>query len=122
MSPTSPKRRKIDHEAEGKQPRYQKRDDQDDSEHESSNDDDAPTMKTKSRHVQSKGNNGGYGDEGALYAGGLFKSSMFKFQVDYLLEESRPNYEKIFAKANETLGKIKGLIESIKSREPLSVS
>jgi U3 small nucleolar RNA-associated protein 22 len=121
MSPTSPKRRKLDPEAVDKLPRNQSHH-REDSENASSSDEDAPSAKTKPKHMQSKPKHAGHGDEGALYAGGLFKSSVFKFQVDYLLEDSRSNYEKTFAKANETLGKIKGLIESIKPREPQSVS
>jgi U3 small nucleolar RNA-associated protein 22 len=40
-------------------------------------------------------------DAGALYDGKLYKSSKFKLQVDFLLDEIRPNYEKQFVKTDE---------------------
>jgi U3 small nucleolar RNA-associated protein 22 len=120
MSPGSPKRRKIEHNSVDKVPNDQNHDDEA-FDNPSSSEEDAPVSKTKPAHAQSKSRNAGDDGEAALYSGGLFKSSAFKFQVDYLLEDSRPNYEKVFAKANETLGKLKTLIESIDSRKPLSV-
>jgi U3 small nucleolar RNA-associated protein 22 len=61
------------------------------------------------------------GGDAVLYAGGAYKSSMFKLQVDELLREVVPNYEKRFSGVTETLHKLKGLIEEIAEREALSV-
>lgn len=60
-------------------------------------------------------------DEGALYAGGLYKSSMFKLQIDELLAEVRPNYEKRSAGLDEALHRLNGLIEAIEARPTLPV-
>ncbi|EPE26997.1 hypothetical protein GLAREA_02911 [Glarea lozoyensis ATCC 20868] len=121
MSPASPKRRKLDHKPVDKVPNDQDHDDEA-SDNASSIEEYAPVSKTRPAQAQSKSKHTGNDGEAALYSGGLFKSSAFKFQVDYLLEDSRPNYEKVFAKANETLSKLKSLIESIDSRKPLSVT
>lgn len=61
------------------------------------------------------------GGDAALYAGGAYKSIMFKLQVDELLREVAPNYEKRFRGVTETLHKLKGLIEEIAEREAVSV-
>lgn len=61
-------------------------------------------------------------DDSALYAGGLYKSSLFKLQVDEMLAEVRPNYGKRFSGADDDLRQLKGLIEGIADREGLSVS
>jgi U3 small nucleolar RNA-associated protein 22 len=61
-------------------------------------------------------------DDAALYAGGLYKSSLFKLQVDELLHEVEPNYEKRFRGMKEALHKLKGLIEGIEERDALPVS
>lgn len=60
-------------------------------------------------------------DESALYAGDLYKSSMFKFQIDEMLSEIRPNYAKRLGPVNAVLHKLKTLIESISDRGPLNV-
>jgi len=61
-------------------------------------------------------------DEGALYTGGLYKSSMFKLQIDELLAEVRPNYGKRSAGLDEALHRLNGLIEAIGDRPTLPVS
>lgn len=61
-------------------------------------------------------------DNAAMYAGDLYKSSMFKMQVDEMLSELRPNYEKRLGPVNEALRKLKTIIENIPDREPSSVS
>jgi U3 small nucleolar RNA-associated protein 22 len=61
-------------------------------------------------------------DDGALYAGGLYKSSLFELQVHELLREVQPNYEKRFRGLNDALHRLKGLIEGIEERNALSVS
>lgn len=58
----------------------------------------------------------------AMYAGGLYKSSMFKLQIDEMLAEERPNYEKLSSAIEGALTKVKAVIEAIPDREPLSVS
>jgi U3 small nucleolar RNA-associated protein 22 len=60
-------------------------------------------------------------DDAALYARGLYKSSLFKLQVDELLREVVPNYEKGFSGVTEALHRLKGLIEGIQERDALSV-
>lgn len=61
-------------------------------------------------------------EDAALYAGGFYKSSLFKLQVDELLHEVAPNYEKRFSGLTDDLHKLKVLIEEIEERAPLSVS
>ena len=61
------------------------------------------------------------GDNDALYAGGLYKSGMFKLQVDEMLAEIQPNYEKRAAAIDDALRRLKSLIEGIGDREALSV-
>ena len=74
-----------------------------------------PTKRRKLDHVQDDEND-------ALYAGGLYKSSMFKLQVDEMLAEVQPNYEKRAGVIDDALRKLKGFIEGIEDREALSVS
>ncbi|EAW09147.1 rRNA-processing protein UTP22 [Aspergillus clavatus NRRL 1] len=49
-------------------------------------------------------------------ASGLYKSSFFKLQLDELLTESRPNYDKQTARAQDILHKLKDLIERLPER------
>lgn len=62
------------------------------------------------------------GDNDAIYAGGVYKSGIFKLQVDELLAEVQPNYEKRAGVIDDALRKLKGLVEGIEDREGLSVS
>jgi len=48
-------------------------------------------------------------------------SSLFKFKLDELLAQVRPDYQKRMVKAENALRKLKEIIENIPSREPLSV-
>ncbi|KAH7395742.1 pre-rRNA processing protein-like protein Utp22 [Cadophora sp. MPI-SDFR-AT-0126] len=61
-------------------------------------------------------------DESAIYAGGLYKTSLFKLQVDELLAEAKPNYEKRLKGVDDLLRKLKGFIEDIGDRDAVSVS
>ncbi len=61
-------------------------------------------------------------DDAALYAGGLYKSGLFKLQVDELLRAAQPNYEKRFGGLNDALHTLKRLIEGIEERNAVSVS
>lgn len=112
MSPASPKRRKLDHGGADNNSNFSGSDEE--------MEDDAPNTTAKQTHA--KPHHARDIDESAVYAGGLFKSNTFKIQVDYLLEEIRPYYEGRLGKANETLSKLKGLIEGIEPRPELPVS
>src|SRR5687768_11471981 len=114
MSSSSPKRRKLGHDFTDSAPIDQNQNDEV-SNNASGNNEDAPIFNGKPARPQTRLKRSGEGQDGALYTGGLFKSSLFKFQVDDLLEHSRPNYEKVSPKINELLGKLKSLIESIDS-------
>ncbi|CAD6503123.1 BgTH12-02792 [Blumeria graminis f. sp. triticale] len=48
--------------------------------------------------------------------------SIFTLQADELLAEVEPNYEKEFDGVNDVLHRLKGLIENIEARQPLSVN
>ncbi|KUJ10623.1 pre-rRNA processing protein-like protein Utp22 [Mollisia scopiformis] len=61
-------------------------------------------------------------DDAALYAGGSYKSSLFKLQVDELLAEVQPNYEKRLTGVNEALRKLKTFIEEVEDCDPVSVT
>jgi U3 small nucleolar RNA-associated protein 22 len=114
MSPLSAKRRKLDHDPTSL----------DDSESEANEQRSSPDISTEtqasSKPTRAKGAHDG--DDAALYSGGLYKSSLFKLQVDELLREVAPKYEKQFSGVSEALHKLKGLIEGIAEREALSVS
>jgi len=107
MSPLPTKRRKLDHSpAESDEGRTAS---------DPSRDDAAPARPTNTKRVHD-------GDDAALYAGGLYRSSLFKLQVDELLREVAPNYEKRFGGLPAALHKLKGLIEGIEEQDALSVS
>jgi U3 small nucleolar RNA-associated protein 22 len=76
--------------------------------------DSLPAKRRKLDHAQDDEN-------GALYAEGSYKSSMFKMQADEMLAEVQPNYEKRSPVMDDALRTLKGLIEGIEDREPLSV-
>ena len=59
--------------------------------------------------------------DGQLLAGEMYKSSMFKLQLDELLAEVQPNYEKRMVPVENALRKLKAVIERIPDREPLDV-
>ncbi|KAI6709376.1 hypothetical protein JHW43_008103 [Diplocarpon mali] len=60
-------------------------------------------------------------DDSAVYAGGFYKSSLFKLQVDEMLAEVQPNYEKRLNGADDLLRKLKGSIEEIGNREAANI-
>jgi U3 small nucleolar RNA-associated protein 22 len=60
--------------------------------------------------------------DNAVFAGSLYKSNMFKLQVDEMLAEVQPDYEKQFRGVNDALRRLKIQIEGIEPRDPLSVS
>ncbi|RAL06313.1 rRNA-processing protein UTP22 [Aspergillus ibericus CBS 121593] len=53
-------------------------------------------------------------------ASGFYKSSFFKLQLDELLNELRPNYDKHVSRLQETLQELKTVIESLPDRPPKS--
>lgn len=57
----------------------------------------------------------------SLIAGEMYKSSMFKLQIDELLAEIRPNYAQLLASAERVLRKLKATIERFPRKEPLTV-
>ncbi|OCL08708.1 Nrap protein, partial [Glonium stellatum] len=56
-----------------------------------------------------------------VYTAEVYKSNMFKLQVDELLEQVRPKYGKKEAPAENAMRTLKAIIEQIPSREPLPV-
>ena len=54
----------------------------------------------------------------AAFASGHYKSSFFKLQLDELLADSRPNYDKEASRLQGTLHKLKDIIESLPDRSP----
>lgn len=79
-----------------------------------------------SGNVSFKGNNsskGGKNDQAAevAFASGLYKSNFFKLQLDELLTESRPNYDKQASRLHGTLHTLKNVIECIPDRPPKPV-
>ncbi len=62
-----------------------------------------------------------YLDQTRTFSGGAYHSNIFKLQVDELLVKVRPKYGKRMTKVENVLRKLKGIIESIPSREALSV-
>lgn len=67
---------------------------------------------------------GGKSDRSAevASASGLYKSSFFKLQLDELLTDSRPNYDKQAARLQGTLHKLKDVIEGIPDKPPKSAA
>lgn len=124
MAPLTTKRRKLEHASDDEAPQSQKpeldngntEDVSADEESLSKND----AIQSKPKHPPTKRRHDD--QDSALYAGGLYKSSMFKLQVDELLNEVRPNYEKRAAGIKSALHQLKNAIEGIEDREPLPVS
>lgn len=58
--------------------------------------------------------------EGA--ARNIYNSNMFKLQVDELLAEMRPDYERKLKKVEKALHKLKAILERIPEQKPLPVS
>lgn len=58
---------------------------------------------------------------GTAYVGEVYKSNIFKLQVDELLQQVRPNYNRYAPGIEHILRTLKHVIESIPRREPLLV-
>ncbi|KAI9643426.1 U3 snoRNP protein [Ciborinia camelliae] len=124
MTPLTTKRRKLEHTSDDETPRSQKSevnngDMVDGSADEESSSDDVDAIQSKPKHPPVKRRHDD--QDAALYAGGVYKSSMFKLQVDELLNEVRPNYEKRAAAIKSALHQLKNAIEGIEDREPLPI-
>ncbi|KAI9787741.1 MAG: hypothetical protein M1839_000273 [Geoglossum umbratile] len=61
-------------------------------------------------------------EEGHMPAGEMHNSTMFKLQLDELLVEVQPNYEKRMAPVESALRKLKAVIEQIPDREPVDAA
>ncbi|KAH0543993.1 hypothetical protein FGG08_001760 [Glutinoglossum americanum] len=57
-----------------------------------------------------------------LLAGEMYKSSMFKLQLDELLDEVQPSYKKRMVPVENALRKLKSIIERIPDREPVGAN
>ena len=122
MATIPSKRRKLDHDSHTIRssnaiPTESDNDEQSSSEESSSHEE--PSTKPHSTKPQPKRKQDE--DDSALYAGGVYKSSMFKLQVDEMLAEVRPNYQKRLSGVDDALRRLKGLIEGIEDRDALSV-
>jgi U3 small nucleolar RNA-associated protein 22 len=115
MAASVPKRRKLDH-ADSPSIAYENLEEQSDFSDSSEEEATAQAKKTVTKQKRSRED-----ADSAVYAGGLFKSSMFKLQVDEMLAEVKPNYEKRLAGVNDALRKLKSNIESIAAKNPCSV-
>lgn len=113
----STKRRKLEHNSSDEESDAIIQNGESDQENES---DESEKEETKSKHKVQK--NTSRDDHEAMYSVGLYKSSMFKLQLDNLLADVRPNYEKYQGTINGALHEVKALIEGIADREPLGVS
>ncbi|PQE32444.1 pre-rRNA processing utp22 protein [Rutstroemia sp. NJR-2017a WRK4] len=124
MAPLTTKRRKLEHTSDDEETASVRSDNQE-SEIESGSEDEEgsaqeenaarskpPNVPAKRRHDD---------QDAALYAGGIYKSSMFKLQVDEMLAEIRPNYEKRAGAIKDALHQLKNSIEGIEDRGPLSI-
>lgn len=65
--------------------------------------------------------NVGFSGDGEGAAGNIYNPNMFKLQVDELLAEMRPDYERKLKKIEKALHKLKVILERIPEHEPLPV-
>ena len=61
-------------------------------------------------------------DATGVFQGNAHNSSLFKFKVDELLAQVRPTYGKRMTRVDHALQNLKGIIENIPSRSPVSAS
>jgi U3 small nucleolar RNA-associated protein 22 len=122
MAPHSPKRRKLDHDHDEKLSANGGHSESGEENYPSDSDTatDRPLAQRKHTHPGSKHTQDG--DDGAIYTGALYNSSMFKLQVDEMLAEVRPNYKKYMSVVDGALRRLKSLIEGIEDRDAVSVS
>ncbi|EFR02776.1 pre-rRNA processing protein Utp22 [Nannizzia gypsea CBS 118893] len=77
--------------------------------------------KQKSPAVQRNGRASNSAAEYAL-ARGQYKSSMFKLQIDELLGQLRPDYDKLLSRVEKSLRKLKTVIEEIPNGTPKTLA
>jgi len=120
MAPLYSKRRKLDHDSGDVSSAGENvsADNEDYEQSASESDDEAPVVQLRQTQTRPKR---AHEDNAAIYAGGDYKSSLFKLQVDELLAGVKPNYEKRLGGLDEALHTLKELIESIKDRDGISV-
>jgi U3 small nucleolar RNA-associated protein 22 len=106
MAQSPPKRRKLRHGSEEA--------DSADGDSESNDEEASKQPAARQKHSQAV-------DESALYSGGLYNSSLFKLQIDEMLAQVQPNYEKRMPGVDDALRQLKTLIEAIEDREMLPV-
>lgn len=112
MAPLPTKRRKLSHDGSSESA--------DESAHETGTLTD--TKKNVPAQAKKVPRQRAHEDDSTIYAGGDYKSSLFKLQVDELLAEVQPDYEKRLRGVDEALRTLKGLMESITERDAVSVS
>lgn len=106
MAPSPPKRRKLSHGSEEQDSGEENFDSRD-------NETRKPTAVKQQRRQDV--------DDAALYSGGVYNSSLFKLQIDEMLAEVQPNYEKRMTGADDALRRLKTMIEAIEDRGMLPV-
>ena len=124
MGPSSSKRRKLGHQSDDSDVANgeNKSDESGTASQSSSDDESMPNTRTTSKHPFTRPNYVQNTNEGALYAGGMYKSSMFKLQVDEMLAEVKPNFEKQMGWVDDALHKLNTVIGAIEERDALPVS
>ena len=122
MAPRIPKRRKLDYDGHKELSAIEDGSENDGIENRSFPMSPAEALAVPMAKTQVRPKRTLQGDEAAIYAGGNYKSSLFKLQVDELLSEVRPNYEKRLSGVDDALRRLKGLIEGIGERDALPVS
>ena len=120
MAPLPSKRRKLEHTPSDKSMNEDQSENHIDQQSSAESADEAAISQLKQAPLRQKHTQAI--DDAALYAGRSYKSSLFKLQVDELLAEVQPNYEKRLSRVNEALRKLKTSLEGIEDREPGSVS
>lgn len=121
MAPLPSKRRKLNHDSDEivSDEEAARNTDEIDDQSSAESEDDAPIAHPKKPLARP---NRAHEDDSAIYAGGDYKSTLFKLQVDELLAEVKPNYERRLRGVDEALRTLKGLIDLIEERDAVSVS
>ena len=81
----------------------------------------SPPKRRKLEHDHGNGSGQNNSAFDSAATAGLFRPSTFILETEELLKESRVEYGKTFAKADDLLRQLKGAIESIDSHESLPV-
>jgi hypothetical protein len=82
---------------------------------------DTDGQKQGPRLVKDHANRNTISQDGQLLVGEMYKSSMFKLQLDELLDEVQPRYERRMVPVENALRKLKSVIERVPDREPVDV-